>query len=164
MMKQINDFILEKLIINKSSKIKSISDEELENDYQTVRNAYTKAEKKEIADKYGCTDLRIKPIMDVILDKFRENRHNKKEFTIEDIRHFFRYDPPETYDKFKKFLDEEPEEFIIYFFNFYEDKVKNNKMIQKYKYQPNLLSYADRRSLKLVNNLRKYMEEKGISI
>ena len=162
-MKQISNFIIEKLIINKNSKAKTVNDEELENDYQSVRNSFTKSEKKAIADKYGCTDYRIKPIMDIILDKFRENRHYKKEFNNEDIKHFFRYDPPETYDKFKKFLEQEPENFIIYLSEFYEEKIKNNKMIQKYKYSPNLLSYSDRRVLKIANNLKKYIEEKGIN-
>lgn len=152
----------EKMVITKDTKEKQISDEELENDYQTVRNAFTKSEKKGIADKYGCTDYRIKPIMDIILDKFRENRQYKKEFTPDDIKHFFRYDPPETYDKFKKFLEQEPDVFIVYFYEYYEEKINNNKMIKKYRYSPNLLSYADRRTLKIFDNLKKYIKEKGI--
>lgn len=145
----------EKLIITKDTKEKQISDEELEKDYQAVDSAYTKAEKKLIGDKYGCTDYRMKPIMQVILDKFRENRFNKKEFTTEDIKHFWRYDMGDSYDKLKPYLEKEPEDFLLYFYNYYVERCK--PLLNKY-----YKSYADKRQIKIKDLLKKYLDEKGI--
>ena len=155
-MKKLIQIIQEKLVFNKHTKEKQISDEELEKDYQTVDSAYTKAEKKTIGDKYGCTDYRIKPIKIAILDKFRENRFNKKEFTVEDIKHFWRYDPSEVYDKFKLYLEQEPKEFILYFYDYFVEKCK--PLLNKYYKSP-----ADKRQIKIKNNLKKYLDENGIS-
>ena len=146
----------EKLVFNKHTREKQISDEELEKDYQEVDTAYTKAEKKVIADKYNCKDIRIRPIQIAILDKFRENRFNKKEFALEDIHHFWRYDPSEAYDKFKLYLEKEPEDFLLYFYNYYVEKCK--PLLNKYYKSP-----SDKRLIKIKNNLKKYLDENGIS-
>ena len=146
----------EKLVITKDTKEKQISDEELEKDYQAVWGSTTKAEKKLIGDKYGCTDYRMKPIMQVILDKFRENRFNKKEFTKEDIKHFWRYDMGDSYDKLKPYLKQEPEAFIVYMYNIYHEKCK--PILNTY-----YRSYADKRLIKIKDNLKKYLDENRIS-
>ena len=155
-MKAINNYIIEKLIINKDSKLKSFSDEELEKDYQAVWGSTTKAEKKVIADKYNCKDIRIRPIQIAILDKFRENRFDKKEFVLEDIHHFWRYEPSETYDKFKLYLEKEPENFIVYMYEQYVEKCK--PILNRY-----YKSYADKRQIKIKDLLKRYLDEKGIS-
>ena len=159
-MKQIVNYIFEKLILNKSVK-SGFTDEELMKDYNEVSYAYTKSEKKQIADKYGITILKIRDIQLAILDLLRKNRNKKKEFTNKDISNFFRYDIPDTYNKFIKYLDEEPIEFIEYLRQFYEEKINKEPRIKKYRYYPQMLSIADRHLLKILDNLEKYLQSKS---
>ena len=79
-MRNLNQFIIERLKINKDTKVNhyKFSDEELMKDYDEIAYAYTKAEKMPIAKKYGVTSIRIKDIQQVILTKLRDNRHIKK--------------------------------------------------------------------------------------
>ena len=149
----------EKLKINSNTGTYDFTDEEMVNDYNEVHFAYTKAEKKAIADKYGITDLRIRPIEIAILDLLRENRKKKKEFTKEDITNFFRYDIPDTYNKFAKYLDEEPIEFVEFMKQTQENIIDKNPRIKKYRYYPQALSYADRHQLKMYDNFVKYLQE-----
>ena len=153
-MKQFITYISEKLTLSqKNVKISTPSgytDEELINDYNKVSVAYTKAEKKEIADKYGCELLTIRPIQLLILDKLRENRQEKHEFTKTDIKCFFRYDIPDTYEKFKSYLSKEPDEFVEYLLEHYK---KETKGINTY----GSISIADRHQLKILSNIQKYL-------
>ena len=50
-MKNLKDIILERLHITKDTKVNQYTDEELHNDWNEVRFAYTKAEKQAIANK-----------------------------------------------------------------------------------------------------------------
>lgn len=156
-MKTIDFYIQEKLVIRNDSSIRKFTDEELENDYQEVNTAYTKAEKKVIADKYNCKDIRIRPIQIAILDKLRENRFKKKEFTDKDIRNFFRYDIPDTYNKFEAYLKEESNEFVKYLLDRYKEKVNKKDLTNKFG-----ISIADRHLLKVYDNIKKYIESNRI--
>lgn len=151
-MKTIDFYIQEKLVIKNDSSLRKFTDEELMNDYETVHYAYTKAEKKAIADKYGITDLRIRPIELGILDILRENRKKKKDFTNDDIRNFFRYDIPDTYNKFEAYLKEESDEFVKYLLKRYKEKVNEKNIIGKFG-----MSIADKHLLKVYNNIKEYI-------
>ena len=75
-MKTIDFYIQEKLVIKNDSSIRKFTDEELEKDYYKVWSATTKKEKEVIANKYGITEIRIRPIQIGILDLLRKNRKN----------------------------------------------------------------------------------------
>ena len=146
--------IIEKLKINSNTGNFDYSDKELMDDYNTVAMTYTKSEKQEIASKYGVAVIKIRDIQLAIL---RENRKNKKEFTKDDVINFLRYDIPDTYNKFEKYLDQEPIEFVEYLLQYYEDKINKDPRIKKYRYYPQALSYADRHLLKVYDNLKKFI-------
>ena len=146
------NYIIEKLVINKNiGKVNKFTDEELESDYNTVLNAITKNEKKAIADKYGVNIYKIRDIQIEILNILRENRKNKKEFTPNDSQNFFRYDIPDRYDKFKKYLEEESTEFVEWLFERYKNKV--SKINTAYR------SYADNHVIRVYNNLKRYLNK-----
>lgn len=148
-MKSLKIVIFEKLILNKNSKEKTFSDEELMHDYNEVWSATTKAEKKTIADKYGINIYKIRDIQLHILDLLRENRKNKHEFDENDIKNFFRYDIPEKYDKFLSYIEKEPKEFVEFILEKYK-KLRN-------KINPVYQSAADKRVMKIYNNLTRYL-------
>ena len=154
-MKNINEFIFEKFLISKDTSIlnpKDFTDEELMDDYNTVRNACTKAEKKEVADKYGITDLRIRPIQIEILKILREKRKDKKEFTKNDITNFMRFDIPETYNKMEAWLKEESNEFVEYLLEYYKERAKKIHSVNK--------SINDKHILRILSNIQKYLGHK----
>lgn len=147
-MKNINNYISEKLNV-KDIKIKNFTDEELLNDYETVRMAYTKKEKEPLAIKYDVSSIKMRDIELAILDKLRENRFNKKEYERQDISNFYKYDIPDRYDRLKIYLDKEPKEFIKYLLDFLIDKAK--------KYNKNYLSPANKHTIRTIANLKKYL-------
>jgi len=153
-MRNLNQFIVERLKINKDTKVNpyEFSDEELMKDYNEISYAYTKAEKMPIAKKYGITTIRIKDIQQAILIKLRDNRHIKKDFTEDDVRNFFRLDVPERYNRMKEYLDQESTEFIEYLLEHLKEKAKKIR----YPY----LSYADKTLLNRIKNIEKYLNEK----
>lgn len=152
-MQSINNYILEKLKkIGINTQEKEYTDEELRKDYDKVWWATTKKEKQEVADKYGCSIIKIKDIQQEILKILKENRQNKKEFDDNDMKDFFRMEIPDK--QWNKYLKEEPIEFVEYLYNYYDKKTKG---IQ-HRY-PSTLSIADRRSLKLLNIFKKYLKE-----
>lgn len=151
-MKTIDFYIQEKLVIKNDSSIRKFTDEELEKDYYKVWSATTKKEKEVIANKYGITEIRIRPIQIGILDLLRKNRKNKKEFTDKDIVNFFRYDIPDTYNKFEAYLKEESDEFVKYLLKRYKEKINEKNIIGKFG-----ISIADRHLLKIYDNIKKYI-------
>jgi len=151
-MKQITNFIKEGLRINKNTITSkdSFTDEELMDDYERVTNAFSKSDKEPFMIKYDCDINKIRDIQLVILDKLRENRQNKKEFDDKDIRYFCRFDMPwGRYEKLKTYLDQEPKEFLQYVLQYYEQKCK--------KIHPYRRSIADNHTLKIRDNLKKYL-------
>jgi len=172
-MKTINNFILEhfkdsklsiieRLKLNSESKIKQkkefvFSDEELRKDYFEVSRAITKAEKEAIANKYMVNVLKIRDIQLVILDFLRKNRNNKTEFTEEDIFNFSLLDPPDgNYNKYVKYLEQESDEFLKYMLQYYINKAAHIGVRRR---TANIgLSSNDRRILKIVDSLKKYLK------
>ena len=161
----INDFIQEKLKINSKSQVntkQTFTDEELRHDYTLVSGAYTKAEKQEYAHKYDIDSNKFREIQLVILDKLRENRHNKKEYDKNDAHDFYRFDIPDTYKKSKEFFDKEPIEFIEYLKTFFEnesDYFKRARQSLRRLGSFSRISIADRHQLTMYNNVVKYLEE-----
>ena len=158
-MKYLKNFITEKLVINANSKIKEYSDEELMNDYKEVWGATTKQEKKDIADKYGVTILKIRDIQLHILEILRQNRFKKKEFTREDIINFFHFEPPER--EFEEYLKKEPKEFVQYLLDYYEDYTKQIRNKVRLSGRLSSLSIADRSKLRTYNKIKDFMEKNG---
>ncbi len=161
-MKQLDLFILEKLHLGKTLHPDNIilDDNVLMDDYGEVASATTKAEKLKIANKYGIKSNKIREIQLAILDILRDNRHNKKDFTDLDIRAFFRYDVPDSYNKLKEYLDKEPIEFVEFLKEHTNKLIDKNPYVKKYQFAPERLSYADRRLINRRNNLEKYLNSK----
>lgn len=157
-MKTINNFIIEKLKLTSQSKLKEMTftDEELRKDYFEVSRAITKAEKEAIANKYMVNVLKIRDIQLVILDFLRKNRNNKTEFTEEDIFNFSLLDPPDgNYNKYVKYLEQESDEFLKYMLQYYINKAAHIGVRRR---TANIgLSSNDRRILKIVDSLKKYL-------
>ena len=151
-MNNIINFIQEKLKISSSSKInRSFTDEELKDDYSEITGAYLKSQKEPIAAKYNVTSIKIRDIQLAILDELRENRKNKKEFTTDDVRYFIKYNAPDSYTRYKSYLDKESKEFVEYLLEYYKNRGKN---ISPY---PGKQSMADKYVLKKINHLQKYL-------
>lgn len=162
----INNFILEKLKINSKSQVidnQKFTDKELRDDYNAVRGAYTKAQKQEYAIKYDIITNKFREIQLVILDKLRENRHNKKEYDENDVHDFYRMDIPDTpYKKSKEFFDKEPIEFIEYLKSYFENESEHFKRARASFRRfggYHGISIADRHQLNMYNNVIKYLEE-----
>ena len=152
-MKNINTYINEKFQVSVDAirNREDCTDEELRDDYETVRWAYTKKEKIEMGDKYGVTDYRIRPIQLEILDRLRENRFEKSEFNEDDILDFFRLEPSLVYSKFSKYLDNENKAFIEYMLEHYNNLCKG--------INPARCSYADKDKLKIKRFLNQYLSK-----
>ena len=162
----INNFIQEKLKINSKSQVnikQKFTDEELRHDYTAVNGAYTKAEKQEYALKYDIMTNKFREIQLVILDKLRENRHNKKEYDEKDVHDFYRMNIPDTpYRKSKEFFDKEPIEFIEYLKSYFENESEHFKRARQSLRRFgsfSRISIADRHQLNMYNNVIKYLEE-----
>ena len=156
-MKTIDTYIIEKLTLNKQTKIvePSFTDEELREDYQTVRyRVFKKSEKEVYANKYNCKSLKIRDIQLVILDYLRKNRHNKSEFIEDDVHDFERFEIPDgNYNKYVKYLEQEPENFIRYMLQFYKNKmsqIHRRTRLTGYGY-----SISDQRIIRIYDFLKK---------
>ena len=162
---KINNFIQEKLKINSKSQVNTqqkFTDEELRHDYTAVNGAYTKAEKQEYAFKYDVMTNKFREIQLVILDKLRENRHNKKEYDKNDAHDFYRFGVPDTYKKTKEFFDKEPIEFIEYLKSYFENEssaFRNAREMFRRFGSFSRISIANRHQLTMYNNVIKYLEE-----
>jgi hypothetical protein len=151
-MKNINNFIQEKLIINKDTEvINELTPEVMRDDYNSVWGATTKKRKKEFADKYACDDIRIRPIQIAILDKLRELRFDKDEYDTNDRSDFFKYDITQVYNKLKVWLDKEPIEFVQYLSDVYAKLTS--------KINPFRCSIADKRKLDFAKGFKRYLDE-----
>ena len=156
-MKNLESFVLE------SSKI---SVAEMLEDIKNVNNAYELKEKKAIADKYGIQSKKIKEIEHAILIKAAEDRATRKTYDENDIKAFRQLtNMPEIYNKFEAWLKLEPEEFIKYLKDYYEEYLKKEKIFNYVNWRPSDLkyhiSYNKIYSIKIYQFLIKYLEENG---
>lgn len=149
-MKQLNQFINEKLKLDQNIKDQTFTDEELMDDYEGVTNSFSKSDKKPYMDKYACDINKIRDIQLVILDLLRENRQKRKDFNDKDVRYFLRYDIPwARYEKAKEYMDKEPKDFIEYVLDYYEAKAR--------KIHPFRQSIAEKYTLRIYNSLKRYL-------
>jgi len=161
----INNFIQEKLKINSKSQVntkQTFTDEELRNDYNEVKNAFSKSEKLPFMQKYDVDTNKIEVICQKILELLQENRHNKKEYDENDVHDFYRMNIPDTYKKSKEFFDKEPIEFIEYLKSYFENESEHFKRArQSFRHLGSFsrISIADRHQLTMYNNVIKYLEE-----
>jgi hypothetical protein len=93
-------------------------------DYENADSA-TGNEKKALASEYG-TGNKIKDIQKAILLKMRDERHNRKEYTNDDLIYFHRLDFPDR-DR-EKYYAEEPIEFIRFVADKYLEDLKKRKL------------------------------------
>lgn len=150
-MKLLNNYILEKLKISSSTKInnQNFTDEELKEDYSKLINCYSIKEKQPLAIKYGCDSVIVKDIQLAILDKLRENRQLKSEYTKEDIATFLKYDIADN--KLITYLKQETKEFAEVLLEYYKNRGKNINP------RPGMQTIADKYVLKRIDKIQKYL-------
>ena len=162
----INNFIQEKLKINSQSQVntkQNFTDEELRDDYEEVKNSFSKSEKLPFMQKYDIDANKIEVICQKILELLRENRHNKKKYDENDVHDFYRMNIPDTpYKKSKEYFEKEPIEFIEYLKSYFENESQPFKRArQSFRRFGSFsrISIADRHQLTMYNNVVKYLEE-----
>ena len=154
-MKSFRNYIFEKFIINKNTKVQSnFSDEELRDDYEKASGSYTKAEKLYFLNKYGIKSNKIREIEIEIAKLLRQNRKSKKpkDFTEQDFIDFFHFDPLDK--NYKDYLEEESLDFVIYLYNFYHNRCK------KFNYHPRTLH--EKHQCKIIKIIIDYLQSKNI--
>lgn len=129
--------------------------EELKQDYTTADGA-SGNEKKALSSKYG-TANKVKDIQRAILLKMREERHNRKEFTNDDVTNFTRLDFPEKklYDE----LGEEPIEFVRFYADYYLQLLKKRRLDKMVGQKLNSYnsSISDRYAIKRYETILAYL-------
>lgn len=150
-MLHLNNFIIKKLKINSNSKVNtnSFSDEELKEDYRKLINCYSIKDKQPLAIKCGCDSVRVKDIQLAILDKLRENRQLKSEYTKEDIATFLKYDIGDN--KLITYLKQETKEFAEALLEYYKNRGKNINP------RPSMQTIADKYILKRIAKIQNYL-------
>ena len=106
--------------INESTKEFDV--EMLHKDYKAAEWA-TGQEKKDLMEKYGVTSKKKADIQAAILKALQESRKNKKEFSNDDIRDFFRMD-----GKLENNLKDESIEFAEFLKDFLYEDLKKHKL------------------------------------
>ena len=148
----------------------NISVEEMMEDIKKLNDySIENAEKKAMATKYGIQSRKAAEIEHAILVKAAEDRATRKSFTELDITMFKRLSNcPEIYGKMESFLQLEPEAFIKYMKDVYEEDIKSKGIEQYITWKPSDLKYArikygDKYTIKFYQFLLKYLEENGSS-
>ena len=113
-------------------------------DYNTLDNYPSMAQKKEIALKYGIESKKVKEIEHEILLQMRALRFEKKEFDNTDIRFYYKLDVPE-----KTKLSGESTNFIVFLKDYFFKKMQERKLDKKVSLVKSKdwnyhLTYADR--------------------
>lgn len=158
-MKALNTYLME------SSKITTA---EMIEDIKKVRDTYELKEKKAIAEKYGIQSKKAGEIEHGILVKAAEERSTRKNFDQLDVKMFrLLSNYTEMYNKLVEYLENEPEEFIIYMKDFYEEQLKKDKLFSYINWKPSDLKYRlsanQIYSIKYYQSIVKYLEENGTS-
>ena len=149
------------------SNMQQFSVSEMLNDIKTLNDAYDNSVKKQIAEKYGIQSKKTAEIEHQILLKAAELRHSKKSFSEDDITAFKRLsNMPEIYNKMVSFLELEPEVFIKYMKDKYEEDIKASNLTQYVTWKPSELKYSRIKygqiyTIKFYQFLVKYLEENG---
>ena len=150
----IEKLIEEKLILNKNTKVVSYTLDELLNDYEDCGQATRAYQLLKIANKYHCNSNKKRDIQIKILDEARNLRHHTIEYSYRDILLFLRYDIPDAYTKYKKYLDQESKKFIEYLYEYY------TKISNSISQTGGPKNFNDYHQLKILDNLKKYLKIK----
>ena len=158
-MKSLNTYL------NESSKFTAT---EMMEDIKKVRDAYELKDKKAIAEKYGIQSKKIAEIEKGILQKAAEERATRTKFDKLDIQLFrLHTNYVDMYNKLTEFLELEPEAFVIFLKDYYEEYLKNEKLFQFLNWRPSdlkyRLSYNQIASIKYYQSIVKWLEEHGSS-
>ena len=140
------DFVtyINETIDSNNVKYLGYSMEEMIEDYNTLDNYPSMAQKKEIALKYGIESKKVKEIEHEILLQMRALRFEKKEFDNTDIRFYYKLDVPE-----KTKLSGESTNFIVFLKDYFFKKMQDRKLDKKVSLVKSKdwnyhLTYADR--------------------
>ena len=122
------DFVtyINETIDSNNVKYLGYSMEEMIEDYNTLDNYPSMAQKKEIALKYGIESKKVKEIEHEILLQMRALRFEKKEFNNTDIRFYYKLDVPE-----KTKLGGESTDFIVFLKDYFFKKMQDRKLDKK---------------------------------
>ena len=122
------DFVtyINETIDSNNVKYLGYSMEEMIEDYNTLDNYPSMAQKKEIALKYGIESKKVKEIEHEILLQMRALRFEKKEFDNTDIRFYYKLDVPE-----KTKLGGESTDFIVFLKDYFFKKMQDRKLDKK---------------------------------
>ena len=146
----------------------NISVEEMMEDINKLNDySIDNAEKKALAAKYGIQSRKGAEIEKRILTVAAEDRANRTTFSELDITMFKRLtNCPELYSKMEPFLQLEPEAFVKYMKDVYEENIKSKGLEQYITWKPSDLKYARIKygniyTIKFYQFLLKYLEENG---
>lgn len=123
--KKYNEFITESVV-----DFQNLSREEAENDIEKVQDAYTKAEKQVIANKYGISSLKINDIVKGIREILNNQHKNKNpnQYTDDDFKNWWIcFDGPTSSVALKKALDGESVEWCKFVLDKAQELVFNDK-------------------------------------
>jgi hypothetical protein len=151
--------------INESSKFSAA---EMMEDIKKVRDAYELKDKKAIAEKYGIQSKKIAEIEKGILQRAAEERATRTKFDTLDISLFRLYSNyVDMYNKLSEYLELEPEGFIIFMKDYYEEDLKKDKIFQYLNWRPAdmkyRLNYNQMCRIKYYQSLVRYINEHGSS-
>jgi len=131
-------------------------------DYDAVEYADTKAEKKAIADKYGCTSVKKVDIQEAILQAIRDERNSRKKFTDEDVRWYHRLGMYDLYKKAEEQMSKESKEFLLFLKDHYWKYLKTHGIVDTNDtptWRAFSGSYADKSAYKRYENVVQYLKE-----
>lgn len=124
--------------------------EEMRNDYDSLNSA-SMAEKKAIGAKYHSESKKAAELKETILMQLREERKTRKEYTVEDVRWFYRQhdsNMPDTYKALAPWLEAESIDFVVFLKDYIWKRLEKSKLTDKVRWSKGEwtygTSYADR--------------------
>ena len=137
--------------------------EQLTIDYNIINSCPDIKTKKALAAKYNAISNKSADIAMAITYAARVNRSSRTEFTIEDVKWYFRLNVPERYSNLTSILDEENIAFVNYLLLYFETQLKHKNLWNKVSYTGEALkcgtSIADRTLISRYKNIKRYIDE-----
>lgn len=136
---------------------------ELINDYKVLDEYPDMKTKKALATKYGIESKKATEIQKMVLIAMRNERKTRTTFDSDDIKYFYRFDIPETYNKAVSYYEEESIEFIKFLVEYNYDFVCKKNLQNKLEYANSRNSYyvsiADKYVMKRYLNVKRFVDE-----
>lgn len=145
----------------KSTEYLKYSFDEMVKDYNLMDGWPEMAEKKATAAKYHINSKKAQEIKDAIIEQIRFERNERKTYTDEDLKWFYRQDIPERYDKLEPYLKEETPEFIKFWMDSLKDKMEKADVFKwrTYANQRDIrMTYSEKRMCKLYCACEQYLD------